>query len=58
MTGFNFGKATDRDKDILLNHFLYKMSWETRQEIMNEYPLIYNRLCEREIMGVTNLMRP
>lgn len=43
---------TQFEKDTLLNHLLYKMKMDMRGEIMEQYPMIYNKLCGREIVKV------
>lgn len=56
----NLRNLTEREKDILLTHFFYYLPQDgnasagrnNRREIGEEYPGIYNRLHDREIVKV------
>lgn len=42
---------------VVIDFFMYYMKGNMRDKLMNEFPVIYNKLCEREIMGTINLTR-
>ena len=42
---------------VVIDFFMYYMKGDMRNKLMNEFPMIYNKLCEREIMGTVNLTR-
>jgi hypothetical protein len=40
------------DKDLLISWFNNRMRQSDRRDLMLEFPALYNRLCDREIVEV------
>ena len=53
---YTIGEMSLVDYEItaLIDWFMYKISQERRRELMTEFPQIYNKLYEREIVQVTH----
>lgn len=49
----NLDKLSTLDKDTLIRFFLHYMPMEQRGKLGREYPAIYNRLHDREIVKTT-----
>lgn len=47
-------QLTTFEKDLLLRWFFYHLGLDQRDELMHQFPLIYNKAVGREVMTVTN----
>lgn len=52
---FDFNNASTWDKEVTLAWLLYRMSQETRRDLMNDLPQAYNRLMSQDVVKVVRV---